>query len=327
VTFNELQVDLLNLFGGDTSGDESTMAKAAINRVYRRLLDAVDADHERREFSLTTSASTSKYGLPLYVKTVLNVDDGTNDRRIFSISALDYDTSYPGTAETGTPTRIYNFGTLGVQTQISTAEQVKIESSSTSDTGTNFNVRVTGYNASDVLVSETIQLNGTTAAQATSPITFKADGLERVVKLAASGASWSGYLTLKGNTSGTTFATIPVWWDSPDYQWIEFHPIPDAALTYTIRAIMRKPELVDDEDWPEIDENFHNLLVWGAAAEMLPLVGKTSLADRLRRDFENGLVRFSSGQQVEPNRIRVFADVSTQIQQPARPLIKGIDFI
>lgn len=324
MTFKELQVDLLNLFGGDSGGDEETMAKAAINRVYRRLLDAVDADHERREFTLTTAASTSKYGMPLYVKTVLNMDDGTNDRRIFNISALEYDVTYPGTVESGTPTRAYRYGVLGVQKQISTAEAVTLQSSSASDTGINFQCRVTGFNSADVLISEKIQLTGTTPA--TSTATFKADGLERVVKLAASGSSWSGYITLKGATSGTTFATIPVWWDSPDYQWIEFHPIPDAALTYTVRAIMRKPELVDDEDWPEINEDFHNLLVWGAAAEMLPLVGKTSISDRFRRDFENGLARFSSGQQVEPNRVRVFADVSTQIQRSARPLIKGVDF-
>ena len=325
MTFKELQTDLLNLFGGDTGGDEQTMVKAAINRVYRKLLDSVDADHERREFSLTTVQGKSKYGMPLYVKTVLNIVDAANQRRIFSISALDYDVTYPGTTEAGPPTRAYRFGVLGVQTQTAATEAITVQSSSTSDSGTNFQCRISGFNAADVLLSEKLQMNGTTPV--TSTATFKADGLERIVKLSAAGSNWTGYVTLKGATSGTTFAVIPVWWDSPNYQWMEFHPAPSAALTYTIRAIMRKPELVDDEDWPEINEDFHNLIVWGAAAEVLPLVGKTSISDRYRRDFENGISRFASGQQVEPNRVRVFADVTTHIQQSSRPLISGVDFV
>jgi len=323
-TFKSIYTDVLNLMGGDTQGDDKTMAKAAINRIYRRCLDEADLDHEHREFSLTTASGTSQYGMPLYVREVLNIDDGTNDRVVFSISAKEYDAAYPGHSDTGSPTRAYRYGTRGVQTNLASAERVKVKSSSASDTGANFVVRLTGFDASDRLLTETIQLDGTTSA--VSANTYKAGGLERVTKLAGTGSSWSGYLTVEGNTTGTDFAIIPVWWDSPDYQWWEFYPQPDAAITYTVRALMRKPDLINDEDWPEMPAEFHSLLVWGGFAEVGPAVGKTSLADRMERRFENGLSGLASGSQTEPNRVRVFADVSTVPAIPARPLVAGIDY-
>lgn len=321
--FSTLQTDVLNLAGGDTSGDDLTMAKAAINRIYRQCLDAVDADHEHREFSLTVSSGTSQYAMPHLVKTVLNIEDSSNQRRIYSISPQEFDSTYPGNTDAGAPIRAYKLGTFGVGAQTTQDEAVTIESSSTSDSGSSFNVRVQGTNSAGVLVSEKLQLNGTTPVTGTT--TWDTGGLQRVTKL--SGSSWSGYLTLKGATSGETFATIPVWWQSPTYQWWEFHPIPSSSITYTVRAVMRKPDLVDDEDWPEIDEDFHSLLVWGAAAELLPATGNTSMADRLKRDFENGLARYASGAQIEPNRVRVFADVMNAPYTPQRPLIRGIDYL
>lgn len=322
-TYKSIQTDVLNLMGGDTSGDDQAMVKAAINRVYRRCLEEADLDHERREFSLTTVSGTAQYGMPLYVREVENIDDGTNDRVIFSISSREYDTAYPGHGDSGAPTRAYRYGTRGVQKQIGgTPETVKIESSSTSDAGANFKVRVTGFDASDRMITETIQLNGTTVVASTNTYA----SLERVTKLAATGATWTGFLTLKGVTSGTTFSIIPIWWDSPDYQWWEFYPKPDAVLTYTIRAIMRKPDLLNDEDWPEMDAEFHSLLVWGAFGEIGAAIGKSSLGDRLERRFENGLSRLASGSQTEPNRVRVFADVSTVPSLSARPLVAGVDY-
>mgnify|MGYP003147540484 CR=1 FL=1 len=322
-TYKSIQTDVLNLMGGDTSGDDKTMVKASINRAYRRCLEEADLDHEHREFSLTTVASTSQYGMPLYVREVLNIEDDNNDRTIFSISALEYDTSYPGQGgDGGDPTRAYRFGTRGVEKQISTAETVRIESSSASDAGGNFKVRVTGFDASDRMLTETLQMNGTSAVTSTNTYA----SIERVTKLAATGSSWTGYLSLKGTTSGTTFAIIPLLWDSPDYQWWEFYPTPDTARTYVVRANMRKPDLLNDEDWPEMDTEFHSLLIWGAFAEIGPAIGKSNLSDRLERRFENGLSRLASGTQTEPNRVRVFADVQTVANIPARPLIPGIDY-
>ena len=93
--FSALVSDVLNLASASSGGDEETMIKSAINRAYRSLLIAVTADHERREVSLTTVAEISKYGMPLYVRQVLNIEDSNNNRIIFEISPREFDVSYP----------------------------------------------------------------------------------------------------------------------------------------------------------------------------------------------------------------------------------------
>jgi|TARA_R100001530_G_scaffold88287_2_gene61493 hypothetical protein len=315
---------VLDLVGASTGDDVETMTKASINRIYRHMLNIVDADQERREFSFTLASGKRQGGLPLYVKHVLNIDDDTNNKRIYDISAREFDITYPGTDTTGPPDKAYPLGEFGVQTQISSAEKVRINSSSTSDDGANFVLRVTGLSGG-VLVTETITLDGTTNTESTN--TYDAGGLERITKVAASGATWSGYLTLSGATSGTTFAQIPVWWDSPTYLWYEFWPQPTEAITYTVRAIMRKPDLVNDEDWPEVDDEFHNVIVWGAAAEVMPSVGKIPQSQLMTRNFQDGLRHYKQAMgMTQPNRIRVMSDVTTSRMPHARPLIKGVDY-
>ena len=314
---------ILDLSSQDSGDDFEDMVKASINRIYRDMLRATNEENERREFSLTTVSGTSKYGMPLYVRDILNIEDSANNKRIYDISAKDFDTTYPGTTETGDPAKAYKWGRFGVQKQSSSATAVRIVSSSTSDGGSDYNLRVTGY-VSDVLTSETLELNGTN--QVTSSNTFDADGIERITKRSTEGVSWSGTLTFS-TAGGTTLATLPIWWDSPTYQWYEFWPTPDTARTYTVRAIARKPDLLNDEDWPEIDEDFHNVLEWGAAAEVLPHIGKQEHSDRFAAKYRDGLREYKGLQQAERNRLRVFADVTSEPMISARPQIAGIDFV
>ena len=322
--FAEMVEQVLDLSGSDSGDDFEDMVKASLNRVYRHMLTTVDADQERREFSFSLAANTRQAGLPLLVKQVLNIDDATNLRRIYDISAREFDVLHPGTTTTGDPDKAYPIGEFGVQAQPASAELVRIKSSSTSDAGANFKVRVTGE-VSGVLATETIQLNGTTNVNSTN--TYDASRLERVTKVAASGSSWSGYLTLSGATSGTTFAEIPVWFGSPTYLWYEFWPQPTAIRAYTIRAIMRKPDLLNDEDWPEITDEFHNVLVWGAAAECMPSMGKLQHAGQMSRQYNEGLRRYKSATGMrQPNRIRVMADHTTGRDQLTRPLVQGVDY-
>jgi len=321
--YKGLQDEVLDLLG--IAGPKAlTMVKAAMNRQYRYMLNMANADEERREFSLTTVASTSKYGLPLYVKEILNIDDGTNDKNIFTTSARQYDLTYPGTSSSGTPDLAYIVGKYGAQAQPSSAEKLKVVSSSTSD-GSNFEVRINGF-VSGVLTTEVVTMDGTTEVATSN--TFDANGIERTVKDQAEGFSWTGNVTIKGNTSGTTFSVIPQWWESPTYLWIEFHPIPSSVLTYTVRALMRKPDLVNDEDWAEIDAEFHNVLVWGTALELLPTVGKLPQAQDLRVNFQTGMKRYAGVvNDADVSTVQTFADVTTVAIVPGRPLIQGIDYL
>ena len=320
----DIKDQVLDLVGASSGDDVATMVNASINRVYRHMLNIVDADQERREFSYTLAASTRQAGLPLYVKQVLNIDDGTNNKRVYDISAREFDVLHPGTDTTGVPDKAYPIGEFGVQTHIATAEKVRIKSSSAADSGEKFNVRVTGLSGG-VLITETLQMNGTT--NVVSANDYAASGIERVTKVAASGSSWTGFLTFSGNTSSTTFSEIPVWWDSPTYLWYEWWPQPTATTAYTVRAIMRKPDLVNDEDWPEVSDEFHNVIVWGAASEVMPSVGKFPQAQLMQRNYQDGLRRYKQATgMTQPNRIRVMSDVTTARAGFDRPLIAGIDY-
>jgi hypothetical protein len=73
---------------------------------------------------------------------------------------------------------------------------------------------------------------------------------------------------------------------------------------------MRKPPLVNDDDWPEIPENYHDLIVEGVAASLLPTVGKTGAADRSQRRFDRRLKKFSGKSQKRAGRLRTFENVT-----------------
>ena len=83
------------------------------------------------------------------------------------------------------------------------------------------------------MVREKNDMNGTTSVTTTQ--TFSS--VERIVKTYDDGvSSYSGTVTVK-DSSANTIAVIPTWVDSPSYLWIEFYPIPDSAITYTVRAV------------------------------------------------------------------------------------------
>lgn len=318
--YKGLQTEIIDLCSQDTAGDFETMTKAAINRVYRRLLQAISADELRREFTFSTTSGTSQYGMPLYVKTVLNIEDPTNDRRIYDISAREFDVNYPGDSTTGSPTKAYPLGVYGVQTQPSSAAVVRAASSSSSD-ATNFFVRVTGY-VSGVLTSEKLTLTGTSNVSTTNSYS----SIEQVTKLATSGYSWSGNITI--STASETLTTIPVWWDSPRHLWYEFYPIPTSSITYTVRCLARKPDLLNNEDWPDIDENFHSLLVNGSLMELCPAIGKTAQGAVAAANFERDFRDFKSIHGKRPNKTTMFSDIHAEattvgLRQPA---IANVDY-
>lgn len=294
----------LEISGQDEGSDYEEILKGALNRIYRLMLQSASADEQRRTFTLTTVAAISKYGMPLYVKRVLNIEDATNDQQIYDFSAREFDTSYPGDSTTGSPHKAFPLGVYGVQKQPSSASRLTLVSSSSSD-ATNFFVRVTGY-VSSVLTTELVTLTGTSSVQTTN--TFDANGIERLVRTETDGYTITGNVTVTDGSE--TLAVIPVWWNSPSYLWYGFYPIPTAALSYTVRALMRRPDLVKDEDWPEIDEDFHATLLHGALAEILPIAGKTQQAQMYQGLFLQEMKDYKSvnGQQI--NRIRVFGDAS-----------------
>ncbi len=329
MTFGEIVELIVQFAGQDMGGEFENFVKVQVNEVYRQVLESGPVPNEQRVFTLTTEEGQAEYGLPLYVKRVVNVEDPETPRFVYVENSRMADTHYPGGTESGTPRFAYPIGTRGTMRMPTEAGVVTLESDNSGDSGEDYPVRLSGYRAEDsVLVTESVEMLGTTAAS--SAYEYSSDlGIERMVKVPRAGRSFSGVVTLK-DSADVVLATIPVWWTSPDFLWMSFYPVPAADITYNIRAEMRKPPLVNAGDWPEFPADYHELLVFGVTKDLLPGLGKTYVGDRHRGSFRDLQLAFRRAGVVTRNGVGVFADVSgasRSRQRPSRPLISGVDFL
>jgi hypothetical protein len=256
-TFRSHIDELLNLGSVPTGGEAESMVKSAIQNADRRILGASKQLQRHREFSLTTVAGTVQYGLPYGVKAVMNIDDAANRRRITAMSSEQFDRRFAGRTEQNDPTQYYDLGTYGVQKQPAETGAITVESSVSTDDGNRY-VTVQFYDANGVLTREKLTLDGTTAVPATASAAPSLGGVYRIVKSIDSGYAITGNVIVK-DSSGNVISRIPPMVTSPTYRWIEFDWIPSTARTYTIRALQDVPPLVNDDDWPQFDENYHSL--------------------------------------------------------------------
>jgi hypothetical protein len=327
MTFSEVVSEILHYSGQGSGGEFETHVKALVNERYLGILEEFEVPHEERVFTLTSVVGQSRYGLPLYVREVLNIEDPTTPRFIYESNARAFDKQNAGTTDSGTPLYAFPTGVRGVQAIPSTAATLTVVSDSAADTGANYKVRITGFNSAGVLVSELVTMAGLTPV-ATANSYSASLGVERVVKAPGSGYSFAGNVTVKDN-AGNVIATIPLAWRSPSYQWIQFHPIPDAAITYNIRAAMRKPPLVNAEDWLEFPEEFHMMAVFGVTRDLLGKMGMAALANQHRASYKELAAELAKSCYKSTAGFFTFSDVmgsSGLRNRPHRPLIKGVDF-
>ena len=326
MNYREVIDRVLALSAQGSGGAFEELVKFGVNATYMRILDTGLVPHEHREFAFSTVASTSQYGLPLYVRKVLNIEDPDNDRSLWETSARQFDHSYAGSSSSGDPIQSYSLGTRGVQAFPASDGTLTLVSDSNVDDGGNFLVRVTGFNTAGVLVTEQVTMDGT--SNVTTANSYDSTlGVERITKEPASGFAFTGNVTVKDDDANT-ISVIPFWWDSPDYEWIEFQPVPGSAITYTLRVEMRKPPLINDGDWPEFDQEFHDMLVWGTTQDILPAFGKGDVAATHRFSFDNRMAEFKREKDSTPNAVWTFSNVQSRVgiaNRPHRPLIPGVD--
>lgn len=325
--YSQIVGDILAFGGQGTGGAAEALVKRRVNGLYFRVLEVIETPYEERTFTLSSVASQRSLGLPLWVRKILNVEDSTTPRRLDEASARSFDKREPGSTDTGTPFEYFVSQSRGVQAQPSIDSVLTLVSDSTLDAGVNFKVRVEGWNSAGNLVSELVTMNGTTEVNTTT-VFDSTLGVERIVKAPASGSTFSGSVTVQ-DSANNTLTTIPVAWESPEHIWIEFNPIPGAALSYNVRCEMRVPPLVDNYDWPKFDEQFHDVLIWGVSMDLLAAWGKSDTAGAHRLTFGQRMDEFTGRATSAPAAIHVFSNVQTQAgfrQRPQRPLIKGVDF-
>tara|TARA_R110002051_G_C8732757_1_gene498087 strand:+ start:608 stop:1837 length:1230 start_codon:yes stop_codon:yes gene_type:complete len=388
--YKEIREHILDLGAEDSGGDFEEMVKVACNLVYREILEEVNQDLERRTFTLTTIANRGSYGLPLYVRSVENIEDTVDNNQLEMITRAEFDRSYAGLTDTGPARQAYPMGEYGVERQPTESSVLKIVSTSTADVdGGNYSIVTRGF-VNGLLTRESRDLDGTTTVSTTAAFDAT-DGIERLVLANNNSTSFSGTVTVKdadissvvdttsvtptstvfaSDTSGLsstgdiyngktitftsgpnntetqtitdydgatktftvgtaftaapandntftvdgwTLASIPPFFgDSPSYKWFELWPTPNSARELTVRAIMQKPPLINDEDWPEIPEEYHDLLIYGTAGALLGTVGKPGVGDRMQSKFTDRMDKFAGRTANRRGVSRTFGNV-TQI--------------
>jgi len=277
LTFKELKERAADL--AQTSEAElKTQLGNWINLLLENLYNTYDyIDELKDRYTFTTTDGTETYYMPSDFGKAFRMYDFTNNKKINPDVEQDYtDANIANVADsTEADAETYYFTeVVGVNVQISTSgDTVQVKSSSTSDTTEK--VRVEGYLDSGLLTlgSETITLNGTTAATATSPLTFY-----KITHFSKS-ADTTGFITLQ-NSSSTDLGILGDVERVARYKAFELRLIPDDSTT-SIRVLYKKKfrRLVNDNDYPFVDADAY--LTFGAAA-----MG-------LRRDKENiQLVQF-----------------------------------
>lgn len=325
--YTEHQQEVARRGSVDLSGEAKSVIQTGINNAYKRVLAETFQDLRQRAFTVTTVSSQATIGLPLDIRTVLDVQDTSNRINLDEMTVEEHDKLDPGRTETGRPLRYFNIGRFGLQVPIDATSTISVQSSSTSDS-TNLFVRVTYYDANGMRTSENLTLNGTTAAVSTgSADPSQSRGVERFTKYATSNATFVGNVLCKDVTAGVVIARIPVAYESPDYTWLEFDQIPSSAISLRVRAMATKPDLINDNDWPEFDEQYHDILTLLASGEVLPLFGKQELAGQYLMMGNQRLQEFKNHLDVKPNITHVLDNVQMavpggRIGQPVR----GIDF-
>jgi hypothetical protein len=311
MTYEDLYTEL-NLLASEEDGDDfESMAKRSINLHYRELLSENNTDLERREFTLTTVAGISKYGMPLYVADVLNMEDDDNDRPLDLFGPSRFDRRHAGSSDSGTPEEAYWFGEYGVQKQPVTAGAITVESSSALDTGSNFQVVINGM-SSGIDTREVISFTGATPVGSSNSFDAETNGIgiRRVVLKQSNDAVFTGNVTIK-DVDGNALCVIPPYWgDSPSFQWWELWPKPSAVQTFVCRCLAHKPPLINPEDWPEIPEEFHDLLIYGPQSVLLAGKGKENAAARAGQKYKERKEAFLGKKQHKGVRSRKFKNAS-----------------
>jgi hypothetical protein len=325
-SFTEHQQEIARRGSVDLTGEAQSSIKDAINNSYKRVLAETFQDMRQRIFTVVTTASQATLGLPLEVRTILDIQDTANRISLGEMSVEEFDKLDPGRTVTGTPREYFQIGRFGIIRPLAATGVVSIESSAAADS-LNLFVRLTGYDANGVRSSENITLNGTTAVNSTTSYDpSESRGIERITKYNASARVFAGTIIAK-DASGNVIARIPIAYDSPTYTWVEFDQIPSAALTYQVRAMVTKPLLLNDNDWPEFDDQYHDILTLLGSGEVLPLFGKQTLATQYLKQGNERLQEFKDSLDMKPNITYVLDNVQMggprgRLGQP----ILGIDF-
>lgn len=268
MTFLQLQQAVyrrIKLPDSPSSGD-TTRIKQFINQRYRKVLSRPGMDQFRdTTFTFATVASQKKYGLPQALSRVRNIYDLTNQRRIFPQTVDWLRNVDPGLSSSSSYTEFWiplNGWGAEAQELTSTGVGLWAVSDSASDTTQRAYVetqRLGGVRAGTAVSAGTV-ITGTTRVQ----LGTLTDHVE-VVKFYLDTVPVGTVSLYDAAASGNLLSTITIGRTNARYYMLQLYPTPGAAVTLSVDGQRAIEDLVKDTEEPLFPEDYHMVLVHGAA--------------------------------------------------------------
>lgn len=219
----------------------------------------------RRKTTFATVADQESYNLDEEVDRIALIRERTNPRKISYLPDHLFYKYVPNPEDRGSSVpAIYRlWEETSFSAQPTSAEAINVRSTSTADDGATFIVRIVGRESTNnLLVTESLTLDGTTPVVSTN--TYAIGGLQFASKSLAT----TGTISIRGNTSTTTFGLISPSELTTRQKRISFYPIPSSVLTMNLEYFERVRLMVADTDIPQLDVKWNWVLREGALAKM-----------------------------------------------------------
>ena len=238
----------------------------------------------RRKTTLSTVADQEDYRLDEEVDRIQLIRQRTTPHKLRYLPDRVFYRLIPNPEDlgTGNPRYYRQWEETSFETALAADDTIQVLSSNSAD-GSGFNVRIVGRNTSDVVIAETITLNGTTAVTSTN--TWDSGSIMRVSK----SANTTGVITVRRTTGATTLIQIGPLEANPRVKIISLYPIPSAVITINLEYLERLHYLVADADVPQMDTQWSSVLTQGALQHLWKYNQDDVAAATARQAFLQGL--------------------------------------
>jgi hypothetical protein len=223
----------------------------------------------RQSETLTLVAGQRRYILHPLVSRMLYVYNRTKKVYLVETPWREVQVSGVKWIDDTSGTRYFFVEPSPVAVQPATASTLNVVSSSAGDTGSGYNINITGT-VSNVMVTETLTPIG--ASISTTTNTFDAGSIISVTKI----GDWSGTMTLKAGS--TTLLTLSPTERSRAYPQIELLWTPGDADIVEYRFYRKPRTLSAATDVTDLPDEFTDLLVWDALILMAAYDGDSTPA-------------------------------------------------
>jgi hypothetical protein len=224
-----------------------------INMAQDDVITEMDAEHLTRRISFSSVADQRSYSLDIEFNKILSVRDITNQLDLLPLTEGEIEESDPDFSYKGTPDSYSVTGLSMVQNQPSSASVITVVSSFASDSAQR--VRLNGFDANGVDVTELLTLNGTT--NVVGSVQFK-----EITQVVKSSTTVGDVLVTAG---AETIVRIPSFSLAREFQPINLYPIPSGVNEYVVRGLKKARLMVNPEDIPDLPQSWHELVLIGAA--------------------------------------------------------------